>query len=307
MGVFGAQQYNSLPSYGWYQNGNQNHGNNTNFTWGSYQATGGPDNGPYLQVTGGNGGTAMSTDFIPINDTSANYQIICYVKTFSRDSNNNLAGGHIGMATYNADYQHIDLRNCGGIGNTTLSRPLAVGDDKAYIASNSGWYTGNTYYFKTFCLYPSNSPYNVNYEYTRIGLNTPSGGLYTQDGGPTLTGNGDYEVDLRNSSNSDITMPNLGYGTLATGTAVMNGRAGGSYCYSLGAPNYPETWTQKATGVFTGENRNSGTPFRYKTRYVKFLILRNYNQRTGPNNCVWGISDIFFGRVEGSRTYNNII
>lgn len=306
MGVFGAQQYNGLPSYGWYRNGNLNHKSNTNFTWGSYQSTGGHDGGPYLQVTGGNGSTGMSTDFIPINDTSANYQIIVYVKTFSKDSNNNLAGGHIGMATYNSSYQHIDLRNCGGLGNTTLSRPLAVGDDKAYITSNSGWYTGNTYYFKTFCMYPAGSPYTA-YEYTRIGLHTPSGGLYTQDGGPTLTGNGDYEVDLKNSSNSDITMPNLGYGTMAAGTPVMNGRAGGSYCYSLGAPNYPETWTQKATGVFSGENRNSSTPFRYDTRYVKFLILRNYNRRTGPNNCVWGISNIFFGRVEGSRTYNNII
>ena len=304
MGAFGGRQFDSLPSYGWYENGNVSHGSNKNFTWGTYQSTGGPDNGPYLQVTGGNGGTAQSTDFIEIPDTSANYQILCYVKTFSRDSNNNLAGGHIGMATYNADYQHIDLRNCGGLGNTTLSRPLAVGDDKAYITSNSGWYDGTTYYFKTFCMYPAGSPYTA-YEYTRVGLN--EGGFYTQDGGPTLTGNGDYEVDLKNSSNSDITMPDLGYGTMATGTPVMNGRAGGSYCYSLGAPNYPETWTQYATSVFTGENRNSSTPFRYDTKYVKFLILRNYNQRTGPKDCVWGISNIFFGRVAGNRTYNNII
>ena len=305
MGAFGGRQFDSLPSYGWYANGNVSHGSNTNFTWGTYQATGGPDNGPYLQVTGGNGGTAQSTDFIEIPDTSDNYQMLVSVKTFSRDSNGNLAGGHIGMATYNADKQHIDLRNCGGLGNTTLSRPLAPGDDKAYITSNSGWYTGTTYYFKTFCLYPANSPYNVDYEYTRVGLN--EGGLYTQDGGPTLTSNGDYEVDLKASNNTDKSMPDLGYGTMAAGTAVMNGRAGGSYCYSFGAPYYPETWTQYNTGIFTGENRNSSTPFRYKTKYVKFLILRNYNQRTGPNDCVWGISNMFFGRVEGSRTYENLI
>jgi len=56
MGAFGGRQFDSLPSYGWYANGNVSHGSNTNFTWGTYQATGGPDNGPYLQVTGGNGG-----------------------------------------------------------------------------------------------------------------------------------------------------------------------------------------------------------------------------------------------------------
>ena len=33
----------------------------------------------------------------------------------------------------------------------------------------------------------------------------------------------------------------------------------------------------------------------------------NYNQRTGPNDCVWGISDIFFGRVAGDRDYTKII
>ena len=48
MGTFGGRQFNSLPSYGWYKNGSINLGDNTNFTWGTYQSTGGPDNGPYL-------------------------------------------------------------------------------------------------------------------------------------------------------------------------------------------------------------------------------------------------------------------
>ena len=305
MGTFGGRQFDSLPSYGWYKNGTLNHGSNVNFTWGAYNATGGPNNDPYLQVTGGGGGTSFSTDFIEIEDTSYNYQALISVKTFSNDSNGNPAGGHIGFATYDENYEFIDLRNCGGIGNTTLSRPLAVGDDKAYITSNSSWYTGNTYYFKTFCLYPANSPYSTPYEYTRIGFQI--GGLYTQNGGPTLTGNGDYEVDLKNSGNGDITMPNLGYGTLPIGTPVMNGRAGGSYNYAFGAPNYPSDWGQLNTGVWSGENRNSGTPFRYATKYIKFMILKNYNQRSGPNNCVWGASNIFFGRVAGNRTYENII
>jgi len=312
MATIGGRATDGVSSLGWYRNGFGGLGDNTNFTWGSYQATGGPNDRPYLRITGGNGSTAFSSDFVEV-DPSHNYQAICYVKTFSADSAGNLAGGHLGFATYDEDYNFIDLRHCGGIGNTTLSRDLAVGDDKAYITSNTGWYDGSTYYFKTFCLYPANSDYannangsdTDNYGYTRVGLT--EGGLYTQNGGPVSHANGDFEVDLKNASNGDITMPDLGYGTMIAGTPVMNGRAGGTYNYAMGAPNYPTTWTQKSTGVFTGESRNSGTPFRYATKYIKFMILRNYNQRTGPNDCVWGISNIFFGRVLGNTNYANTI
>ena len=301
-----GRQFESLPSYGWYRNGSVNLGSNTNFTNFSYESSGGPDDGPYLKKTGGGGGSGFSTDFVLIDDTSARYQAIVYTKTFSNDSNGNPAGGHIGYACYDKDYKFIDLRMCGGVGNTTLSRDLAVGDDKAYITSNSGWYTGTTYYFKNFMVYPTASAdFGTAYEYTRLGFGDYN--MYTQDGGPTLTGNGDYEIDLKNSSNGDITMPDMGFGTLPSGTPVMNGRAGGTYNYAFSNPNYPSSWTQFSTSIFTGESRNSSTPFRFATRFIKFLILMNYNQRTGPNDCVWGISDIFFGRVSGDRDYTKII
>ena len=301
----GGIYIDGVANYGFYLNGLLNLNDNTNFTWGSYESTGGPNDGPYLQVTGGNGSSGFSSDFVEI-DTSYSYQAICYIKTISTDSNGNLAGGHLGFSCYDKNYSRIDLRNCGGIGNTTLSRDLAVGDDKAYITSNSGWYDGTTYYFKNLIFFPTASAdYGTAYEYTRLGYGEYN--IYTNDGGPTLTELGDYEISLTNSSNEEITMPNMKFGTLPTGTPVANGRAGGTYSYAFSNPNYPETWTQKVTSVFTGESRNSSTPFRYATKYIKFMILKNYNQRTGPNDCVWGISNIFLGRVLDNKTYENII
>ena len=120
-------------------------------------------------------------------------------------------------------------------------------------------------------------------------------------------GRDEEEVDLEDRYDTSITMPDMGLGTLPAGTPVSNGKAGGTYSYAFSNPNYPETWTQKVTSVFTGESRNSSTPFRYATKYIKFMILKNYNQRTGPNDCVWGISNIFLGRVLDNKTYENII
>jgi hypothetical protein len=301
----GGIYIDGVANYGFYQNGLLNLNNNTNFTWGTYQSTGGPNDRPYLQVTGGNGSSGFSSDFVEI-DTSYSYQAICYVKTFDRDSAGELAGGHLGFSCYDKDYNRIDLRNCGGVGNTTLSRDLAVEDDKAYITSNSGWYTGDTYYHKHIIFFPTASAdYGVAYEYTRLGYGEYN--IYFKSGGPTLTDQGDYEVDLEDRYDTSITMPDMGLGTLPAGTPVSNGKAGGTYSYAFSNPNYPETWTQKVTSVFTGESRNSSTPFRYATKYIKFMILKNYNQRTGPNDCVWGISNIFLGRVLDNKTYENII
>lgn len=99
-------------------------------------------------------------------------------------------------------------------------------------------------------------------------------------------------------------LSNYGY-SLPAGTPVSRGVAGGSYNYALGAPTYPTSWTRYATGVFTGENRNSSTPFRYRTKYIKFLILRNYNRRTeSPQDHVWGVSKFFFGQVVDNRSYD---
>tara|TARA_B110000908_G_C10188826_1_gene419420 strand:- start:924 stop:1301 length:378 start_codon:yes stop_codon:yes gene_type:complete len=112
------------------------------------------------------------------------------------------------------------------------------------------------------------------------------------------TGTGDWEMVLENG-----TLPDYGY-ALPSGTPVSRGAAGGSYNYALGAPTYPTEWTRYSTPVFTGSNRNSGHPFRNATKYVRFLILRNYNRRSeSTQDHVWGLSKIFFGQVVDGRVY----
>ena len=185
---------------------------------------------------------------------------------------------YLGFTCYDSSGRFIDLRNCGGVGNTYLSRDLVAGDTHAYVQSSSGWptganTTGTTYYFRNFLLYPASHPeYFQAHRYTRIGYGDYN--IYVKSA--VQMPEGDWQMKLSNSSNGDITMPNIGYAT-PTGTPVARGVAGGTYNYSFGYRQYTVNgnWTTLVT-TFSGENRNSGTPFRYNTKYIRAMILHNY-------------------------------
>ena len=286
--------------FGLWVNGDFSNGNTDNFSMGTYQSTGGPIiNGvdqPYVQITGGGGSGFQGSQYLEV-DTTDQYNLTVYAKTFTPGSSGNNAGGHIGFACYDKNKTFIDLRNCGDLGNTTLSRPATPGDTSIFLTSSSGWYSGadvtnHTYYYRQILFFPASHPdYGVPHEYTRF-----NGMRYSS---LVQTASGDWEMVLENG-----TLPDYGY-ALPTGTPVSRGAAGGSYNYALGSPTYPNTWQRYSTGLFTGENRNSSTPFRYNTKYVRFLILRNYNRRTeSPQDHVWGLSRIFFGRSTDGRDYN---
>ena len=282
-------------NFGLFNNGDFRQGTNTNFSFGEYVSKGGPDGGPYIQIVGGGGG-GWTGDRIEV-DPSKYYKMSAYARTFKPGTSGNNAGGHIGFACYDQFDNFVDLRNCGDIGNTYLSRDANPGDSVIYFQDSNNWYTGadvtnNTYYFRQILFFPASHPYyGVPHKYTRFN------GMYYSS--MVQTGQGDWEVTLQNG-----TLPDYGY-PLPAGTPVSRGVAGGSYNYCLGAPTYPNTWQRYETGVFTGENRNSGTPFRYSTKYIRFLILRNYNRRTeSPQDHVWGMAKIFFGEVDNGRNYN---
>lgn len=225
----------------------------------------------------------QGNQFVPV-DTSKHYYHSVAVRTYQRSgTTNRLSGGHIGFACYDKNKAFIDLRNCGGLGNTYLSRPANPGDSVIYIQSASGWYTGadvtnNRGYFRWVLFYPPSHPeYSTPHEYTRI--NPVSYYRLEQ------TSQGDWAMYLSSDRGSGTnnqaptTLPDVGY-SLPVGTPVSRGAAGGSYNYCHGNPNYPEEWTVYTTPVFTGENRNSSRPFRYGTKYIKFLNLANYNIRS---------------------------
>lgn len=214
----------------------------------------------------------QSSEFIPV-DTSKYYYHSVSAKTHTRSgTTNRLSGGHLGFACYDKDKNFIDLRNCGGVGNTYLSRPASPGDTTIYVQSGSGWYTGsdvtnNNGIFRHVLFFPASHPdYGKPHEYTRFN--------YVRYTALVSHSNGDWMMTL------DRPLPDFG-GVLPTGTPISRGVAGGTYNYCHGAPNYPDTeWATYTTSPFTGENRNSGTPFRYGTKYIRFLNLCNYNVRS---------------------------
>jgi len=258
---------------GLYKNGCGEYGTNENFTYTQwYTGDGVSGDGCFLinfDTTSG----WQSNEFVPV-DTSKYYYHSVSVKTYARSgTTNRLSGGHIGFACYDKYKNFIDLRNCGDIGNTTLTRPANPGDTKIYIASASNWYTGAdvtnyTYYFRQILFFPATHPdYGQPWKYTRF-----NGMRYKS---LVQTAQGDWEMTLENG-----TMPDYGY-PMPAGTPISRGVAGGSYNYCHGAPNYPDNeWVTYTTGAFTGENRNSSTPFRYATAYIRFLNLTNYNIRS---------------------------
>lgn len=289
MGVLGGPN-----RFGLWPDADLRSGTNSSWTLGSYVSSGGPDGGGYIQITGG-GGSGYQSNRIPV-DTSKSYQQVIYAKTITPGSSGNNAGGHIGFASYDQNDNFIDLRHLKGIGDTTLTRAATPGDTTIYVADASGWTTSSTTHQRGFMLFGGQYPYSGGY--TRYAV-TNNG--YAADGLTNL-GGGEWSITL--TSGLGTYADALVGGVYPIGTYVSNGRAGGSYNYALGAPTYPTSWTRYATPVFTGESRNSGYPFRYGTKYIRFLILRNYNRRTeSPQDHVWGLSKFFFGQVADGRDY----
>lgn len=285
-------------NFGLYTDGGLTLGMNPYFNLGTFQSGGGPKPGDnHIRVTGGSGSTWLHSDYVPV-DITKTYRAAIYMRTISVGSSGNLAGGHIGFACYDENKSFIDLRFLKGIGDTQLTRAASPGDTTIYVADASGWYNGSTGYFRGLMLFGGQYPYSEGY--TRYSV-TSNG--YNENGMTNL-GNGEWSVTLPNGlgTYSDV----LVNGSYPIGTYLSNGRAGGTYNYAFGAPNYPLTWTKYDTGNFTGANRNSGTPFRYGTKFIRFMILRNYNRRSeSPQDHVWGMSRIFFGEVTDGRVYSD--
>ena len=223
----------------------------------------------------------LSDEFIPV-DTSKTYIHACSMRTVENNYLGNPGSGHIGFSPYDDQKRFIDLRQCGGLGNTTLARDANIGDSYVFITSNTSWTTGAAANHQChIMLYPATHPdFSVAYEYTRIGFGDQS--IYFDPEATKLTGSPpSFRLTLVLSDlSTPTTFPNVGHST-PSGTPVMNGKAGGTYCYCHSNPNYPiGEWTTYITTKFTGETRNSSQPFRYGTKYIKFLNLRNFNFRT---------------------------
>lgn len=295
-------------TFGLFKNGCFQDASNTYFTnYGSTYTADSLSNGTCIRVGYNKYGiTYLGEEYIPI-DTSKTYQFAVSAKTVQNNYLGHPGSGYPGFSCYDKSFNFIDLRHCGGIGNTTLSRALNVGDSYVYITSSSGWYTNPTptaYYFSQIGFYPASHPdYSTPYRYTRLS------DYYYNPRSIALMPEGDYRLTL---TTIDYTTPTtwagFGYPTPA-GTPVCNMQAGGTYNYALGALYHPSSWTTYITPPFTGESRNSAYPFRYGTKYIQYMDLVNYLYSSENSGAAaeYLIDNIILVEVPPGKTYSNTI
>lgn len=260
---------------GLYTNGCGQLGDNTNFTAYTTYTTDSISNGSCMGMenTATYGASKLGDEYVAV-DTSKSYQHSVSVKGLTNNYLGNPAGGHLGFACYDSSLNFIDLRNCKDIGDCQLTRAATPGVDTVlYVDDASGWNTAETAAVYRNLMLFAGSTYTYAGGYTRYTVYSAYGASAIAD-----IGGGEWTITL------DSALPDFGDttgGVYPVGTWLANGVAGGTYNYAHGAPNHTTgSWTTYTTSVFTGENRNSTTPFRYGTAYIKFLNLANYNTRT---------------------------
>ena len=280
---------------GLFENGAMQKGDDTNFSgFGSTRTVSGDylSNGRslYMNNVNARGSGFVGAQYIPV-DTSKVYQLAYSVKTITQSYNSRNGSGHLGYITYDENKNFIELRNCKGVGDTTLTRAASPGDTTIYVASASGWSTSATNYFRGLMLFGGSYPYSGGYTRYWVPNNAyPTNGL-------TDLGGGEWSITLNSGlpTWSDALDAN---GDYPIGTYLSNGRAGGTYNYAMGAPVYPQTWTTYSA-VCTGETRGSGATFRYGTKFIRFMQLSNYNYRTeqAGDSARYVMDNLFFGEI----------
>lgn len=269
-------------------NGDAEFGSNYNLLAGGVSRTGSYD-GSYCFYDIGNAGYLGSV-YIPVN-TGDTYLLSYYVKSVGSV----LSRMYTGLQCFDEDLNFIDLRNCGGNGNTTLASPLNNGDTTITLTDASGWQaTGAAYYYKNVLFFPANDPkYYTPWAYTRFGYGNPT--IYFG----TRSGNTLYLST--DGVNNNLTWS---YGSLPAGTPVSNGVAGGTYGYYLNCyTEIPNVWT-KYSLTLTGEGLTSGcgyNVFRYGTKYVTWMSLSNYGQ--AATSIVYYDNVVFANMTNRSQTY----
>lgn len=258
---------------GLYANGAAQLGDNSNFPGYSYTTEDRRSGaGCFKMDINVAGSTTLGDEFIPV-DISKNYQVAVSAKGVSQGNLGFEPGGHLGFACYDENFSFIDLRYLKGLGDTQLTRAATPGDTSIYVANASGWSTSTTNSQRGMMLFGGDYPYSDGYSRYAVTSN------FYATTGLTDLGGSEWRIDLVG------TLPTwtnaLVGGVYPIGTYVANGVAGGTYNYAHGAPNHTVAngWQTYVTPVFTGVSRNSSFPFRYGTKYIKWMNLRNYNSR----------------------------
>ena len=284
---------------GLFENGAAQKGNTDKFAfWNSIRTTSGDylsNGGSFFMNQNRYGSGLTGSQYIPV-DTSKVYQLAYSVKTITQSYNNRNASGHLGYITYDENKNFIELRNCKGLGDTTLTRAASPGDTTIYVADASGWSGSTSSHQRGIMLFGGNYPYSGGY--TRY---TTMTNAYASSSSLTNLGGGEWSVALTSglATWSDLLDSNNQY---PVGTYLSNGRAGGTYNYAMGAPVYPQTWPTYSA-ICTGETRGSGATFRHGTKFIRFMQLSNYNYRTetAGDSARYVMDNLFFGEIPSSN------
>ena len=184
---------------------------------------------------------------------------------------------YMGFYCRDADGNFIDLRNCGGVSNTTLSQDLEDGDTYAFVTDASVFSaTSDTYYFRNLLFFPPNhAKYFRPWWHTRIGYGSPTMYYSERD-----TSNNKLRLSTNgNTDGSGDTTWSGGF--IPAGTPVGRGVAGGTYNYCIsGGGTISTSWAQLDQTVNGNgyPSRNSSCTFRQGTKYIRPMTLNNYGQ-----------------------------
>lgn len=278
---------NLFPS-GLWKNGCFTTGGNEGFTgWSAYTADSYSGSSCVAMNTNRFGSNIYGDDYIEVDPQNEYYQMSLMVKTYSRSYNNRLGSGHIGFACYDAAKNFITHSQGFSRYNTTLSSDLNINDTTMYVENASAWGTGAGN--RSINFYPADSIYTTVGGYTRYQIYLPTGVT------PTSSPTGVWDVPI--SGGSPYALP--------AGTPVGRSYDGGTFQYALGAPDYPEAWTNYTSTVMHGWKKDvgiSGADFRWGTKYIRFLNLANYNYRSesSGNSARYLFDNICFVKLNGN-------
>lgn len=181
---------------------------------------------------------------------------------------------YLGFSSLDQDGSFIDLRNCGGYNNDTLSADLNNGDSYIYVNNINSWAAETTtYYFRHPIIFPCNHPkwFRPHY-YTRLGYGSPTRYYSYRD---TTNGRLTIASGSATDGSQDVTWSS---GLIPNGTPISRGVAGGTYNYCMaGNPLVPYTYTKYANPINSAHYpyRDSGCAFRPGTKYIRTMGLHN--------------------------------
>ena len=246
-------------------NGDLSYGSNYNLEeLGTYNQDG------YLSFTGKR--ESFSTDYMPI-DPNKKYEIGLDMKSSNTD-----AIYYVGFVEYDVDMKFIGARHVIYKPNTLteLTEDLIPGQTVVHLKDLTNWDNETSLnYQKGFIFW--NYKDSTGYQYPEL--------TYSQKSYLSLYENN----NAVNKTTNTITLPNVwseANGTIPKGTKVSQSNDGSGYNYSVIPSRNITTDFQsyKYNGLITGINTSyslSYSSFRAGVKFIKFLILYNYNN--SPN------------------------